>query len=137
MGGAPTAADQARAQAVEAAAAIDEQARQWGMVAYAAGQMLAVALPELQAVYSEDRCLAWGAAMVPVAEKYGWRDGPGSLPELGLLAASLSLAVPTWAAIKAHKLRAAQAAQTARIEAERERVQAEAAQEVQADGSDA
>lgn len=93
-------AAQAEAQAVVAAVdAAEQQAREWGMIAYTVGGALGMVAPELRQVYSEEACMGWGRAMVPVAEKYGW-NGPANVPELGLLIASLGLGVPSFIAIK-------------------------------------
>lgn len=80
--------------------ALEDQARQWGMVAFTVGGALGMLAPELRQVYTEDACMGWGRAMVPVAEKYGW-SGPGNCPELGLLAATAGLAVPSFMAVRA------------------------------------
>lgn len=71
------------------------QARAWGVLAFSVGGMLSIIAPELKGVYTEDACLAWGTAVVPVAEKYGW-SGPSNVPELGLILATLPLAVPSF-----------------------------------------
>lgn len=89
----------AQAEADAKAADPDVQAKSWGMMAYTIGGMLALLAPELKAVYTEDACLAWGTAMVPVAEKYGW-DGPSNVPELGLVMATLPLALPSYLLIR-------------------------------------
>jgi hypothetical protein len=67
---------------------VDKQAAEiWAMVPATIGSVLAIGMPELKAVYSDEACAAWGAAMVPLAKKYGWHIGPDS-PELGVLVAS-------------------------------------------------
>lgn len=78
----------------------DQDAREWGMVAYTIGQAAAMFAPQLRSVYSEEACAAWGATVVPVARKYGW-SGPGSIPEIGLILSTASLAVPTFFALRA------------------------------------
>lgn len=80
--------EQQQAQDMEAGA------REWGAIAYMIGGALSMLAPELKPVYTEDRCLAWGTSVMPVAEKYGW-NGPGSIPELGLAISTLGFAVPT------------------------------------------
>jgi len=87
--------EEAAAEAEAKAADPDTQAKAWGVLAYSIGGMLAVLAPELKGVYTEEACLAWGHSVVPVAEKYGW-EGPSNVPELGLLLASVPLAVPTF-----------------------------------------
>lgn len=91
------------------------QARAWGALAYSVGGMLSIIAPELKSVYTEDACLAWGTAVVPVAEKYGW-SGPSNVPELGLLMATVPLALPSFFIVRA-KLRAMRAAKEAADEA--------------------
>jgi len=87
------------AQAQEQAAAASEAAKEWGAIAYGVGGFLSMMAPELKAVYTEARCLAWGAAVVPVAEKYGW-SSTKRFPELALAMATLGLAVPTFFVLK-------------------------------------
>jgi hypothetical protein len=94
----PPTAEQQQAQAVEAAG--EENARQWGSVAFMVGHALAMVAPELRQVYTEEACLNWGRAMNPVAEKYGW-NGPSALPELGLVIATAGLAMPSFFAVRA------------------------------------
>lgn len=89
------AAEEAAAQAADP----DVKAKAWGMLAFSIGGILSVLAPELKAVYTEDACLAWGHAVVPVADKYGW-DGPGNVPELGLVMATIPLAVPSYLIIR-------------------------------------
>lgn len=97
--------EQAEQQAAEVAAqAVAEQgAAEWGMLAYTIGNTLAMFAPELKQVYTEDACLNWGRAAVPVAEKYGW-SGVGKVPELGLALATVSLVAPTVIVIR-HRLK--------------------------------
>lgn len=87
---------QAQAQAADAA---EHGAREWGMVVYMVGRGLSMIAPELQQVYTDDACMAWGHSMQPVAEKYGW-NGPGNVPEIGLVLATASLAVPSYLVIR-------------------------------------
>lgn len=98
-------AEQAQQQAEEVAAeAVAEQgAREWGMLAFTIGNTLAMFAPELKQVYTEDACLNWGRAAVPVAEKYGWA-GVGKVPELGLALATVGLMAPTVVVIR-HRLK--------------------------------
>lgn len=78
----------------------DADAREWGMIAFTVGSAAAMFAPALRQVYSEEACAAWGATVVPVARKYGW-SGPGGIPELGLVLSTLSLAIPTYLALRA------------------------------------
>ncbi|HWH83470.1 MAG TPA: hypothetical protein VNU71_14660 [Burkholderiaceae bacterium] len=94
--GPPTAEQQQQAQAAQD---LDAGAREWGMIAYVVGNGLSMIAPELKQVYTEDACMGWGRSMMPVAEKYGW-NGPTSVPELGLIIASMSLGVPSVLAIR-------------------------------------
>lgn len=98
-------------QEAQAAQALDAGAREWGMIAFVIGNGLAIIAPELKAVYTEDACMGWGRAMVPVAEKYGWNN-PAAIPELGLIIATTSLAVPSVIAIRGRvqEIKAAKAA---------------------------
>jgi hypothetical protein len=84
----------------------EQQAREWGMLAYMIGGALAMVAPEVKQIYTDDACLAWGRSVVPVAEKYGF-TGPSKVPELGLLLATASLAVPTVLVIR-HRLKTLQ-----------------------------
>lgn len=102
--------EQAQAQASQAqaqAAALDG-ARDWGMMMFALGGLVCMAAPELQPIYSEDRCVTWGKHMHQVSEKYGW-GSPSNAPEFGLAAASIGFAVPTYLVLAA-KIQEAKAA---------------------------
>lgn len=90
--------EQAEQIAKEAAQATEAQA--WAQIPMMIGAGLSMVAPELQHIYTPEACEAWGVAMVPVAAKYGW-NGPGNLPEVGLLIATASLAVPTVVVIRA------------------------------------
>jgi hypothetical protein len=91
----PRTPEQREAEEKAAAEADPEfQAKAWAEMAQALGGMLSMIAPELQQVYTDKACLQWGRSVVPVAEKYGW-NGPSSIPELGLLIASVPLVVPT------------------------------------------
>lgn len=108
----PRTPEQREAEEAAAKAADPEnQAKAWGVLAFSIGGMLSVLAPELKNVYTEDACLAWGHSVVPVAEKYGW-DGPSNVPELGLLLATVPLALPTYFIVRKRlaELRAAKAA---------------------------
>lgn len=89
-------------QAEEAAPGMD-QAQQWAMLPAIVGSALSMALPELRAVYTPQACEAWGAAMVPVADKYGWNCDGIIGPEMALFAASVPFAFGTYSAIKARR----------------------------------
>lgn len=89
-----------QAEAMQAEATAEAEAQAWAMVPAAIGSVLSMFAPELQAVYSQDACKAWGERMVPVAEKYGW-NGPTNLPEIGLLIATASMALPTVLVLRA------------------------------------
>ena len=78
----------------------DASAKQWGMLIFTIGGLAQMIAPELKAVYSEDRCFAWGQQANAVAEKYGW-NGPSSMPELALIASTAGFFVPTYFVIKA------------------------------------
>lgn len=83
-----------QAEEMQAEAKAEAEAQAWAMIPAAIGSVLSMFAPELQAVYTEDACQRWGERMVPVAEKYGW-NGPTNLPEVGLLIATASMAMPT------------------------------------------
>lgn len=108
----PRTADELAAEEAAAQAADPEhQAQAWAGVMAMIGGALTMIAPELEQIYTEKACLKWGAAVVPVAQKYGW-DGPGSVPEIGLLIATLPLAVPSFFLVRRRiaQLKAAKAA---------------------------
>lgn len=92
--GAPPGAPTAPAPAVD-------PAREWSELPAAVGALLRFPFPELEHVYTPEACMAWGAAMVPIAERYGWTAGK-VFPWLSLIGATASLLLPTVAIIKAH-----------------------------------
>lgn len=89
----------AQLQAAQAEQALEQGAREWGSIAFMVGGALSMLCPELRQVYTEEACSAWGASVMPVAEKYGW-NGPGSIPEIGLAISTIGLAVPSYLAIR-------------------------------------
>lgn len=98
-------ADAAQAAILDPEPAIDP-AQVWAQVPKMLGGILTMALPELAGVYTDDKCLAWGHGMAAVADKYGWDAGEtmGRFgPEIALTVATLPLALPTFAAIKARR----------------------------------
>lgn len=97
------AADGGQGAPVEAGPAPVDPAETWAILPAMVGSTLAIALPELRPVYSPEACRAWGEAMAPVAEKYGWSADGLIGPELGLVAASLPFVVATYAAIRAKR----------------------------------
>jgi hypothetical protein len=110
-------------QTASAAADAKAKAESWAFIPAMFGKIVAMALPELKDVYSEDACFAWGEAMVPVAEKYGWGD-PSVSVEVTLLIATVPMAVPTALAIKKYMdERKAQAANNQRSPAQIQRGQ--------------
>lgn len=88
-------ARQAEKEAGEKESQAAQGAKDWAMIPFMIGGLVGMIVPELRAVYSEDRCLTWGDHANQVAEKYGW-NSPSNMPELGLAACSLSFAVPTF-----------------------------------------
>jgi len=98
----------------------EDAAREWGVIAFTIGGALSMLAPELRQVYTEEACLSWGQSAATVADKYGW-DGPGAVPEVGLLIATAGLAIPSYLAvsarIKALRLAQAQADAAARRDA--------------------
>lgn len=89
-----------QAQQAEAAAQAITEGEAWAVIPRTVGSLVCMLAPELQPLYSDERCREWGDAMVPVAQKYGW-GGPNVLPELGLIVATGTLAVPTYMVVKA------------------------------------
>lgn len=77
-----------------------DPADSWAAIPAMVGGVLAIAFPELRAVYTVEACQQWGAAMVPVAEKYGWSADGLMGPEIGLLAASLPFVIGTAGALR-------------------------------------
>lgn len=80
-----------------------DEAEQWAVLPAMIGAALQMALPDLAKVYTPDACRNWGAAMVPVASKYGWNSDALAGPEIGLAVASFPLIIGTAAAIRAHR----------------------------------
>lgn len=105
----PDAATQ-QAQAAEQAQASESEmaARAWGMMMFTVGGFAQMLAPELKAVYSEERCYAWGQQANAVAEKYGL-NGPTAMPEIALIASTAGFAVPTYLVIR-QKIEQARAA---------------------------
>ena len=89
-----------------------DPAAEWAVLPATFGGILAIAMPELAEVYTPEACAAWGAAMVPVAEKYGWSSLQVG-PEIGALIASLPFVLGTVAAVKARRAAAEKAAAAA------------------------
>jgi len=78
----------------------------WGHLAMMAGGFLAMALPELRPVYTEQACMQWGAGMAAVADKYGWDASDTAArwaPEIALIMVSIPLVIPTVQAIKSRQ----------------------------------
>lgn len=86
-----------------AVAAGPDQSEQWALLPAMVGSALQIAMPELGAVYTPEACRAWGAAMVPVAEKYGWNADALGGPEIGLAVASFPLVIGTVQAVRAFR----------------------------------
>lgn len=93
-------AEQAQADKAAAEDQMEQEARQWSAIPLMIGGALCMAAPELRQVYTEGNCLNWGRAMVPVSQKYGW-GGARKLPELSLAIVTLSLALPSFLAVRA------------------------------------
>lgn len=105
-GNSPDAQAEAQAEAKAQTEAIG-QAQAWAVVPKMIGKLACMVAPELAQFYTDEACEEWGAAVVPVAEKYGW-GGPGAMPEIHLAIASASFAVPTFLVLRA-KLQAMKA----------------------------
>lgn len=96
----PTMEQQAEQQAeAEAISESEAAAKSWGMIMFTVGGMASMIAPELRPLYSQERCFEWGQAANAVAEKHGIK-GPGNMPEITLLASTLTFAVPTFFAVK-------------------------------------
>ncbi|MEW6258019.1 MAG: hypothetical protein AB1592_18860 [Pseudomonadota bacterium] len=94
--------------------AANDPAEEWAQVPAIVGAVLSMAMPELAEVYTPERCRAWGAAMVPLADQYGWNSSEllGRFgPWVGLASATVPLAWPTVQAIKARRSAANRGAQ--------------------------
>lgn len=89
-------------QEAEQAPAVDPAAV-WATLPKMFSGILAMAFPELEKAYTDDKCYAWGGAMNLVAEKYQW-DAAETMakwgPEIALTMATLPLAIPTIKVIK-------------------------------------
>ncbi len=83
-----------------------DMAKEWAQFPALFGQLVTPALPELRTVYTDEACMAWGRAMVPLADKYGWTPGEFMQwlgPWAGVAMATWPLAWPTVKAIKARR----------------------------------
>lgn len=74
-------------------------ARAWAQALYAIGGAVTLIAPELRPVYAPERCLEWGQAANEVGKKYGWKTE--AMPEIALIASSMSFLVPTVLVIRA------------------------------------
>jgi len=86
-------------------AALEAEAVEWSKCPAMFGMILARVMPELKATYTPENNLAWGRAMVPVAQRYGWTAAAFFAwlgPWVGLAFATHDLALPTYDAIKAN-----------------------------------
>jgi len=112
---------EASSEEVEAAAAenailnpekpqVMDPALAWAQIPRMFGGLLAMAIPEVIHVYTEDACMNWGGAMAQVSDKYGW-DAADTMakwgPEIALGMASLPLVVPTFQLIQKKRAEAA------------------------------
>lgn len=89
------------------AAPIANPADSWALLPAMVGSMLAIAMPELKAVYTPEACQAWGEAMVPVADEYGWNADEVLGQKLALAMATAPFVIGTAFAVKARKAEAA------------------------------
>ena len=109
-------ADQQAAQeAANTPEPVMDPAIAWAQIPKAVGGILAIAMPELENVYTDAACMNWGQGMSLVAEKYGW-DASETMaryaPEMALVMATLPLAIPTVTAFKARRAAAEAAAKS-------------------------
>lgn len=86
------------------------EARSWAEIPATFGSVVTMGVPELQEVYTDDNCMEWGRAMVPIARRYEWKAGSG-MAWLKLIGVTFALVRPTVHAIV--KRRRAKAAATA------------------------
>lgn len=82
---------------------VTDPADTWAMLPAMVGSMLAIAMPELKAVYTPEACQAWGTAMVPVAAEYGWNAEDAIGPKMALTMATAPFVIGTAFAIKSRK----------------------------------
>lgn len=85
---------QAQQEATQAADA-EEAAAEWGMLMFTVGGFASMIAPELQQIYTEQRCYRWGQAAHAVANKYKL-ESPKKMPELLLISSTLTFLVPTF-----------------------------------------
>lgn len=85
-------------QAQQEATALSE-AKAWAQVPFAVGKLLCMVAPELEPVYSEAACQAWGESVVPVAQKYGW--SASVFPEIALAITTAGFAIPSYLVARA------------------------------------
>jgi len=109
-GGDATSAAPAALEASPTQAELDKAgAEEWAGFPFVFGSIVAEAMPEVEPVYTEARCIAWGEKMLPVARRYGWTAGVAGL-WAGVIGATWAFAKPTWTAVRARRAAAAQAA---------------------------
>jgi len=87
-----------------------DPAKEWAQFPALFGSVVGQAMPELLKVYSDEACLRWGAAMVPLADRYGWKPAEFMAwlgPWAGVALATWPLAVPTVQAIRARRAQSA------------------------------
>ena len=92
------AAQQAEQTAKQAAQEAEQGAQEWGMLMFTLGGLACMIAPELRPTYSQDRCLTWGTHAHAVSVKYGWTSP--SIPEIALVASTISFALPTWILVR-------------------------------------
>jgi hypothetical protein len=85
---------------VPAATSDDALAREWAELPAMVGSGLSFAIPEASQIWTDEACLKWGKAMVPIAKKYGWEPMKGLL-WLKLLGATGALVGPTVLVVRA------------------------------------
>lgn len=85
--------------ALVVAGPVIDPADAWAEIPRKVGALLAIAAPELAAVYTDDACNEWGRDMHRVAVKRGW-SVDGLPPEVAALISSAALVLPTVAILK-------------------------------------
>lgn len=77
----------------------EAEAGGWAVIPAMIGSVLSLGMPKISAVYTQEACLSWGRAAVPVARKYGIKGGDFFGPEATLLISTASLLIGTYACL--------------------------------------
>lgn len=80
-----------------------DPAAYWAVIPKMIGGALAMAIPELESVYSDAKCFAWGQSMAAVVAVEGWEASEKLArwtPWLALVGTSAAFVIPTYHAVK-------------------------------------